>query len=327
MSSAQEGELLRSSTMTMQSTSSVLLIRPTGFGYDTETAASNAFQRQLEQQGIREQAEQEFDDLLDALRRSGIHTIVLDPVDPSAPNAVFPNNWLSTHADGTVVTYPMCTPSRQVERDPAIAEVLRREGFSVRQVMDLSPWEEKGLFLEGTGSLVLDRVRRLAFAVLSPRTHPSALNGWCEQLGYMPVAFTATMDGTLSGQPIYHTNVVMSIGQHFAVVCFDAVPYPAERQELREELAKAGKTIIPITLEQMHRYVGNMLELRGGREGNDPFVFLSETAFQALHSDQRIALERYAQLVPVAIPTIEAVGGGSVRCMLAEVFLPSAIRR
>ncbi len=310
-----------------QSASSVLLIRPTGFGFDPETATSNAFQRQLEQQDIRQRAEMEFDELLAALRHCGIHTIVLDPVDPAAPNAVFPNNWLSTHADGTVVTYPMCTPSRRVERDPAIAEVLRREGFTVRQVMDLSQWEQKGLFLEGTGSLVLDRVKRLAFAVLSPRTHASALNGWCEQLGYVPVPFTATMDGTLSGQPIYHTNVVMSIGQHFAVVCFDSIPYPAERQELREELAKAGKTIIPITLEQMHRYVGNMLELRAGREGSEAFVFLSETAFQALRPDQRIALEQYAQLVPVAIPTIEAVGGGSVRCMLAEVFLPSAIRR
>jgi hypothetical protein len=310
-----------------QSASSVLLIRPTGFGFDPETAASNAFQRQLEQQHIRQRAEMEFDELLAALRHCGIHTIVLDPVDPAAPNAVFPNNWLSTHADGTVVTYPMCTPSRRVERDPAIAEVLRHEGFTVRQVMDLSQWEQKGLFLEGTGSLVLDRVKRLAFAVTSPRTHPSALNGWCEQLGYVPVPFTATMDGTLSGQPIYHTNVVMSIGLHFAVVCFDAVPYPAERQELREELAKAGKAILPITLEQMHRYAGNMLELRGGREGREPFVFLSDTAFHALRPDQRIALEQHAQLVPVAIPTIEAVGGGSVRCMLAEVFLPSAIRR
>ncbi len=308
----------------IQSASSVLLIRPTGFGYDPETAASNAFQRQLEQQDLHERAEQEFDELLAALRHCGIQTIVLDPVDPTAPNAVFPNNWLSTHADGTVVTYPMCTPSRRVERDPAIAEVLRREGFTVRQVMDLSPWEEKGLFLEGTGSLVLDRVKRLAFAALSPRTNASALNGWCEQLGFVPVPFTATMDGTLSGQPIYHTNVVMSIGQHFAVICLDAMPYPAERQELREELAKAGKAIIPITLEQMHRYVGNMLELRGGREGNVAFVFLSETAFQALRPDQRIALEQYTQLVPVAIPTIEAVGGGSVRCMLAEIFLTSA---
>ena len=310
-----------------QSASSVLLIRPTGFGYDSETAASNGFQQRLEREDIRERAEQEFDDLLNALRHCGIPVTVLDPVDPAAPNAVFPNNWLSTHADGTVVTYPMCTPSRRVERDPAIAEVLRREGFSVRQVMDLSQWEQKGLFLEGTGSLVLDRVKRLAFAVTSPRTYPSALNGWCEQLGYVPVPFTATMDGTLSGQPIYHTNVVMSIGLHFAVVCFDAVPYPAERQELREELAKAGKAILPITLEQMHRYAGNMLELRGGRDGREPFVFLSDTAFHALRPDQRIALEQHAQLVPVAIPTIEAVGGGSVRCMLAEVFLPSAIRR
>ncbi|MBX2980306.1 MAG: amidinotransferase [Flavobacteriales bacterium] len=320
----------------MQNASSVILIRPTGFGYDPETAESNGFQQQRNDPRITRQAEEEFDGLLDALRNCGIRTTVLDPVDPKAPNAVFPNNWFSTHADGTVVIYPMHTLSRRSERDPDMQATMQREGFSVRQVIDLHAWEQQGLILEGTGSLVLDRVARFAYACLSPRTSEIAVNAWCEALGYVPITFTATMDGTLTGQPVYHTNVVMSIGTRFAVVCFDALPYPAERTELEEELAKAGKEVIPITLEQMHQYVGNMLELRGTpapgriRSHHAPatdqgveYLLLSETAFLALAPFQRQALQRYTELVPVPIPTIEAVGGGSVRCMLAENFLGS----
>lgn len=318
----------------MQSASSVILIRPTGFGYDPETAESNGFQQQRNDPRITRQAEEEFDGLLDALRNCGIRTTVLDPVDPVAPNAVFPNNWFSTHADGTVVIYPMHTLSRRSERDPDMQATLQRDGFSVRQLIDLHAWEEQGLILEGTGSLVLDRVARFAYACLSPRTAESAVSAWCDALGFVPITFTATMDGTLTGQPVYHTNVVMSIGTRFAVVCFDALPYPAERTELEEELAKAGKEVIPITLEQMHQYVGNMLELRGTpapgriRSHHAPatdqgveYLLLSETAFLALAPFQRQALQRYTELVPVPIPTIEAVGGGSVRCMLAENFL------
>jgi hypothetical protein len=314
-----------------QSASSVILIRPTGFGFDPETADSNAFQRTLAVQDVKRQAAEEFDGLLDALRTCGIGITVLDPVDRNAPNAVFPNNWFSTHADGTAVVYPMHTPSRRVERDPELKATLHREGFAVRQVIDLSAWEKKGLVLEGTGSLVLDRVKRHAYACLSPRTNETALNAWCETLGFVPIAFTATMDGTLSGQPVYHTNVVMSIGTRFAVVCLEALPYPAERLEVEEELAKSGREVIPITLEQMHQYVGNMLELRGqlsvdrstshGQLATENFILLSETAFNALQPFQRLALERHARLMPVPIPTIETVGGGSVRCMLAENFL------
>lgn len=314
-----------------QSASSVILIRPTGFGFDPETADSNGFQRTLADRDVQRLAAEEFDGLLEALRNCGIGVTVLDPVDPKAPNAVFPNNWFSTHADGTAVIYPMHTPSRRVERDPELKVTLQREGFGVRQVMDLSAWEKKGLVLEGTGSLVLDRVKRHAYACISPRTHETALNAWCETLGFVPIGFTATMDGTLSGQPVYHTNVVMSIGTRFAVVCLEALPYPAERLEVEEELAKSGREVIPITLEQMHQYVGNMLQLRGalsvggssrsGRSPTNDFILLSQTAFNALQPFQRLALERHAHLMPVPIPTIEAVGGGSVRCMLAENFL------
>ncbi len=309
-----------------QIASSVILIRPTGFGYDPETASSNSFQRRLPDAEVRQQAAEEFDGLLDALRNAGIVITVLDPYSLTAPNAVFPNNWFSTDERGNVVLYPMYTASRRAERDPELAKLLEQEGLRVRQTLDLSGWEHKGLILEGTGSLVLDRVKHRAFACLSPRTTETALNAWCEQLGYTPIAFTATMDGKLSGEPVYHTNVVMSIGERFAVVCFEAMPYPAERQEVNEELEKSGREVIAISLDQMHRFVGNMLQLRAAHKPPTPpvadaFIFLSGTAFTALAPEQRIALQNHGQLVPIAVPTIEAVGGGSVRCMLAENFL------
>ncbi|MCW5898128.1 MAG: amidinotransferase [Flavobacteriales bacterium] len=317
-----------------QSASSVILVRPKGFGYDPETATSNAFQRRMDDLEVKRLAAEEFDALLDALRRIGVAATVLDPVDPGAPNAVFPNNWFSTHADGTVVIYPMLTPSRRRERDPDLKATMGREGFHVLQVMDLAQWEDQELILEGTGSLVLDRIHRRAYACLSPRTSEAALNAWCEQLGYTPVPFTATMDGTLTGQAVYHTNVVMSIGTAFAVVCFEAMPYPGERSEVLRELQGTGRQVIPITLEQMHRYVGNMLELSSalsvvgpasaGQPTTANHILLSQTAFEALTTDQRQALQSHARLVPVSIPTIEAVGGGSVRCMLAENFLSRA---
>ncbi len=320
--------------MSLQSASSVILIRPTGFGYDPETAASNAFQQQLEGAEVNRRAADDFNALLDALRHSGIRTTVLDPIDPTAPNGVFPNNWFSTHANGAVVMYPMLTPSRRRERDPDLAANLMREGFDLAEVFNLGSWEANGRILEGTGSLVLDRLNQRAYACLSPRTTVEAVQDWCELMHYTPITFTATMDGTLTGQPVYHTNVVMSIGTRWAMVCLEAVPYPGERAELVQELESTGRQVIPITLEQMHRYVGNALELRAhrplarssspGQLTADNCLFLSQTAFEALQPDQRMALERHMQLVPVPVPTIESVGGGSLRCMIAENFLPHA---
>lgn len=324
----------------MHSASSVILVRPTGFGYDPETAASNEFQQRTPVDDARRAAAEEFDALLEALRQCGIGITVLDPVDPAAPNGVFPNNWFSTHADGTIVLYPMLTPSRRVERDPDLARTLEREGFAVRQTLDFSGWEHHCLILEGTGSLVLDRGKRRAFACLSPRTSENALAAWCEQLGYTPISFTATMDGRINGAPIYHTNVMLALGQSWALVCFDAMPYPAERQELEEELARSGREVIAFDLPQLYQFVGNALELAPNRptlaghrdprgtkpeaSASDDVILLSETAFHALKSHQRLALERHARLIPVAVPTIEAIGGGSVRCMLAENFLSRA---
>jgi hypothetical protein len=301
-----------------QSASRVILVRPSGFAHDPLTASSNAFQHDLADRDVRVRAEAEFDGLLLALDRCGIGTTVLDPVDPRAPNGVFPNNWFSTHGDGTLMLYPMLSPSRRAERDPAMDRALKREGFFVERVIDLSALEEEERYLEGTGSLVLDRARGLAFAALSPRTSERALTRWCAETRYAPVPFLATMDGTLAGQLVYHTNVVMSIGDRFAVVCLDAMPYPTDRDDVRTELERGGKDVIPIDLAQMHAFVGNMLQVQASGQA---FLFLSDTAFRALRPEQRLGLERYAQLVPVAVPTIETVGGGSVRCMLAENFL------
>lgn len=315
--------------MSQQVANAVILIRPTGFGYDPETALTNGFQRKQVGSDLLRLAAEEFDGLLEALRSAGIDMVVLDPLDRRAPNGVFPNNWFSTHHDGTVVLYPMCTASRRVERDPDMARVLSGEGYTTGRTLDFSAWEHKGVILEGTGSLVLDRDFRKAFACVSERTTETALNAWCEALGYTPIAFTATSNGYIGAERVYHTNVVMSIGEGFAVVCFEAMPYPAERQELDDELRKSGKEVIPITLRQMHAYVGNLLQLRARpRAANamrvaegGPYIFLSGTAFNALYPEQRLQLQRHGQLVPVSIPTIESVGGGSVRCMLAENFL------
>ena len=302
-----------------QSASRVILIRPTGFRFDPETAATNAFQQHLADPDVRFRAEEEFDGLLAALDRCGIGCTVLEPTDPNAPNAVFPNNWFSTHANGTLILYSMCSPSRRIERDPEFGKVLEREGFAVTKEIDLSPLENSGKFLEGTGSLVIDRERNMVYAAIGPRTSERGINLWCGAMEASPVLFHATMDGTLAGQPIYHTNVLMSIGERFVLVCLEALPYPVDRDDLWAELDRSDREIIPIDLEQMNHYCGNLLQLRSAKGS---FIFLSESAFQALKPDQRISLERHGQLVPVPIPTIETVGGGSVRCMIAENFLP-----
>lgn len=296
-----------------------ILVRPTGFKWDPRTAETNDFQYYIGAEDVAERAAAEFDELLSALDLAGIGTTVLDPADPEAPNAVFPNNWFSTHADGTLVIYPMQSPSRRVERYPDLAGVLHRHGLEVRRTIDLRSLENEGLYLEGTGSLVIDRAAGTAYAALSPRTSEEALARWGDRTGTRTVSFLATINGGLDGAPIYHTNVMMGIGSTFALCCFDAMPYPVERADLRTELEAAELEVIAFDREQMHAFVGNVLEL-SGRKG--PHLFLSGTAFRALRSDQRQALERNAQLVPVEVPTIETIGGGSVRCMLAEDFLP-----
>lgn len=298
-----------------QTASAVLLVEPAAFGFNPETAASNVFAGS----GEAREARREFDALARRLDDADVEVLMLpDTPQPARPDAVFPNNWFSTHADGTLVLYPMAAPSRRLERRvDDLAALLRSRGFAVERRIDLSPHERAGEFLEGTGSLVLDRPGRRAFASLGPRTHERALAAFAGALGYETFAFAA---GDPDGRSLYHTNVMMSLGARYALACLDCVPDP-QRAELRRRLEEGDRTLIEVEWDQARRFACNLLELEA-RSG-ERFIALSTSAKESLRPDQRTDLERLAgPLVDVPIPTIEAVGGGSVRCMIAEIHLP-----
>jgi len=297
------------------------MVRPASFGFNPQTAGSNAFQQRphtpthLEAQGL---ALEEFDGLANALQRAGVEVLIApDTSQPAKPDAIFPNNWVTFHFDGTVTLYPMLAPNRRWERREDILEQVVREGrFHVSRTVDLSHREAEGKFLEGTGSLVLDRVHRVAYASLSPRTDLDVLGEFAQLLDYELVTFEGR-DG--AGQPVYHTNVIMAVGTRFAVVCGEAIAHPLHREAVFNKLQTAGHDVIDISLRQMQEFAGNLLELEsaGGR-----VIALSTTGWRSLGSAQRQILESHAEPVPVSIPTIERIGGGGVRCMLAELHLP-----
>jgi hypothetical protein len=305
-----------------QSTGAVLMVRPSHFGYNPETAASNAFQQTPEDvlhgRDHAAAALREFDALVLALRRAGVSVFVADDsAEPAKPDALFPNNWVSFHRDGTVVLYPMLAVNRRAERREAVIEhVWRAGGFQITRRIDLSYREAEGRYLEGTGSLVLDRVSRTAYACLSPRTDLGVLGEFGQRLDYDLVSFEA-LDA--HSRPIYHTNVLMAVGAQFAVVCAAAID-PAQRASVLEKLRATGHEIVAISREQMGRFAGNLLELDGA---NGRVIALSTTAWGSLDAGQRAALEQHAAILTVSIPTIERLGGGSVRCMLAEIHLPT----
>ncbi|HEX6995900.1 MAG TPA: arginine deiminase-related protein [Gammaproteobacteria bacterium] len=314
-----------------QAARAALMIRPAHFGANPETAASNRFQapadaaRRATAEGatgepaVAAAALAEFDALADALARAGIGVHVLPGRnEPVCPDEVFPNNWLSTHADGTLVRYPMLAPSRRRERRDDVADTLRRLGYAVERIVDLTALETQGLYLEGTGSLVLDRTARVAFACPSARTSPDAMRTFCTEMGYEPVLFDAV---DRDGHPIYHTNVMMSVGTAFALVCTDAIRDPDARGRVLDALRANGKRVIEIGYRELHAFAANLLELRG-RDG--PVIALSRRAFASLSTAQRGALAEHGTLVPVPVDAIETYGGGSVRCVLAEVHLPLA---
>ncbi|MCE3008794.1 MAG: arginine deiminase-related protein [Bacteroidetes bacterium] len=306
--------------MASQTTDTVLMIRPAHFGYNAETAANNAFQSRAQAgMDVAKLAIAEFDAMAQALREAGINVIVCtDQPEPPKPDAIFPNNWISTHPDGTVVLYPMHAANRQREVRPDILEYLEGTmGYEIRQVLNLSGRADQKQYLEGTGSLVLDRAHHVAYACLSPRTDQRLLNEWAEAMGYQVVAFRAV---DRNGQDVYHTNVVMSIGHTFAVVCLEAVPDAAERDTLVRSLNKTGHEVIAISLDQVYDMAGNMLLLRS-TQGTYKLV-LSKRAYRALAAEQLARLHNHCELLPVDLTHIEITGGGSARCMLAEVFLP-----
>src|ERR1700677_1912278 len=304
-----------------QSAGAVLMVRPASFGFNPQTAASNAFQQPpaapdaAEAQGL---VLAEFDALAKALQRAGVEVLIApDTPQPVKPDALFPNNWVSFHFDGTVTLYPMLAPNRRWERREDVLDRVVREGeFRIVRTVDLTHREAEGKFLEGTGSVVLDRAHRGAYASLSPRTDLDVLGEFAQLLDYELVTFEAVDGG---GQPVYHTNVVMAIGSRFAVLCGESITHSRHREAVFDKLRAAGHDIVDISRRQMQQFAGNMLELAaaGGR-----VIALSTTAWSSLEPAQRRTLESHAGVIPAAIPTIERIGGGGVRCMLAELHLP-----
>jgi hypothetical protein len=307
----------------VQCARAVLLVRPASFGYNGETAASNRFQRPWQWPDTAARARTEFDALVAGIKGAGIRACVVDDtIEPRKPDAVFPNNWVSFHRDGSIVLYPMQAPNRRAERRmQVLAAVERQLGFERTRLLDLSANELQGRMLEGTGSLVLDHVHRIAYACGSARTEASLVREWSALMNYEPLLFDAYGD---DGAPIYHTNVLLSIGSRWAVVCAEAIG-PADRERVLQRLAHGGREIIQISREAMSAFAANILELCGDDAGGGgrAVLVMSEQARSTLqhhpdHAWQRLS-ERVDQVVAAAIPTIERVGGGSVRCMLAEV--------
>jgi len=299
----------------------VLMVRPASFGFNPQTAASNAFQQAADSpEAAHAQllALAEFDVLAQAVQGAGVEVLIAaDTPLPAKPDAIFPNNWVSFHSDGTVALYPLLAPNRRWERREEILEqVVREGGFRVSRTVDLTHREAEGKFLEGTGSVVLDRAHRVAYASLSPRTDLDVLGEFAQLLDYELVTFEA-YDG--AAQPVYHTNVVMAVGTGFAVLCGEAIAHAQDREAVLNRLRATGHAIVDVSLRQMQEFAGNMLELE---PAGGPIVALSTTAWRSLEAAQRRILEAQAQPVPVAIPTIERMGGGGVRCMLAELHLP-----
>lgn len=302
----------------LQTPASVVMIRPSAFGYDPDTAATNSFQHapsELPIETLHERARGEFDALVQRLRAAGVQVCdVPDRTDAATPDSVFLNNWVSFHGDGTVILYPMCAPARRRERRLDLLDIVSsRAGFRTSRVVDLSHHEHEGRYLEGTGSIVFDHAQHIAYACASPRTDVHVLRDVCDVLGYTPVVFGAT---DAAGQPVYHTNVVMSIGARFAVICDEAVPDLHERRALLERLG-AHRDVITLTRAQMSEFAGNILEV--GTDRGRPAVAMSARASSALTPDQRQQLLAHADIVESPVTWIERVGGGSVRCMLAGV--------
>ena len=313
-------------TSTEQCANAVLMVRPAAFDYNPETAASNRMQQRAAPGAVRprEAALAEFAQLVVALESEGVQVCVVDDTTvPPKPDAVFPNNWISFHPDGTVVLYPMLSVIRRQERRPDIVDqVAAQLDFHVRRIVDLTRHERDGRFLEGTGSLVLDHVERVAYACRSPRTDAAVLAEWCRELEYEPLLFDAVDRG---GVPLYHTNVLMCIGANVAVVGEEAIA-PADRARVLERLRASGREIVTLSQAELAAFAGNMLELASWDEalGDCSVLVMSASARSALGSERYARLAACADSVlAVPIPTIERLGGGSVRCMLAEVFLPA----
>ena len=309
-----------------QTTDSILMIRPVAFRMNEQTAVNNYYQKVLDglsPETVNAKAQQEFDAFVAKLRKAGVKlTVIEDTVEPNTPDSIFPNNWISFHETGDVVLYPMFAENRRAERREDILDVLEDDGFVIKEIMDYTLAEEDGVFLEGTGSLLLDRENGKAYCALSPRADEELMIEFCEDFEYTPVIFEAFQTVNGKRELIYHTNVMMTLGDTFAVICADCIDDKKERKMVLDSLRGDDKEIILITEDQVNNFAGNMLEVKG--KNDERFLVMSESAYKSLTKKQISQLEAHVEIIHSSLDTIEACGGGSARCMMAEIFLPRA---
>ncbi|EHQ42018.1 MULTISPECIES: citrulline utilization hydrolase CtlX [Myroides] len=307
-----------------QITNNILMIRPVAFRMNEQTAVNNYYQKVLDNltpATVNAKAQQEFDAFVEKLRAVGVHvTVVDDTVDPDTPDSIFPNNWISFHESGEVVLYPMFAENRRLERREDILDILEEQGFEINDIWDYTSAEEDDLFLEGTGNLLLDRTNEIAYCALSPRADEGLVIEFCEDFEMNPVIFEAfqTVDGERKN--IYHTNVMMCLGDTFAVICADTIDDKQERKIVLNHLKESGKEVVLITEDQVNNFAGNMLQVLGAND--EKYLVMSTQAYNSLTDGQIKTLEKHAKILHSSLDTIEACGGGSARCMMAEVFLP-----
>jgi hypothetical protein len=308
-----------------QTTNTILMIRPVSFRMNEETAVNNYFQEDLDLKNteINAKAQAEFDTFVEKLRAVGVNVIVEnDDKLMDTPDSIFPNNWVSFHENGDIALYPMFAENRRRERREEVFMRLEKEGFLIENIVDYTSAEDDGVFLEGTGSLLLDRKNGKAYCALSPRADEELFIEFCEDFDYFPVVFTAnqTVDGKRLA--IYHTNVMMCLAENFAVICADSIDDKKERKNVLQHLKDDGKEIITITEAQMHQFAGNMLQVRGNDDKR--YLVMSKAAHDSLTKAQIAQIEKHCEILSSSLETIETCGGGSARCMMAEVFLPKA---
>ena len=305
----------------MQTTSHILMIKPVSFGFNAETAVNNAFQVNTAESGVQQNALKEFEDFVELLRSNGVDvTVIEDTPLPHTPDSIFPNNWISFHHDGTLLLYPMYAVNRRTERKAHVLDQIQQK-FQVKNKLDLTGYENQNIFLEGTGSMVLDRDNRVAYACLSPRTNEKALEEFCRLMNYRPVVFNAT-DG--NGQPIYHTNVMLCVADQYVVICLESISDPMEQKMITENIRNSNKSLVVITLHQMQHFAGNMLQVENNK--GEKLLVMSSQAYEALTIEQLQELNRYNRILHSPLTTIETNGGGSARCMMAEVHLQPVSR-
>jgi hypothetical protein len=294
----------------------ILMVRPYQFYFNQQTASNNFFQSNINIENANELAIAEFDAMVEKLRAHQIKVnVVQDTKDPSTPDSIFPNNWISTHAGGTLCLYPMYAENRRAERKSSVIEFLQAN-YKIENLLDITHFEKEGKFLEGTGSMVLDHQNRIAYGCLSERLDKNAFNEWCDKMQFKPISFKAVDD---KAQPIYHTNVMMCMANQFVVICLDSIPNEQEKQMLVNSFDQTNKEVIDISQDQLNHFAGNMLQVFDIAE--KPHLIMSEQAYTKLHTAQLKSLEKYNPLLTISIPTIEALGGGSTRCMMAEIHL------